>query len=133
MNRPREPPQEEIRMKLTDKENYEFMANKERVAADKEMRERKKEVERIAGLSIETIIVTMPQAVKNLQNAYEKLNIVEAKVENEIIQKKRIRAETGSSRPSVWDDRPRIDKVGQNRRSDGWKSDVYCQPRQQSY
>ena len=26
-------------MKLTDKENYEFMANKERVAADKEMRE----------------------------------------------------------------------------------------------
>ena len=64
------------------------MANKERVAADKEMRERKKEVERIAGLSIETIIVTMPQAVKNLQNAYEKLNIVEAKVENEIIQKR---------------------------------------------
>ena len=57
-------------------------------AADKEMRERKKEVERIAGLSIETIIVTMPQAVKNLQNAYEKLNIVEAKVENEIIQKR---------------------------------------------
>ena len=52
------------------------------------MRERKKEVERIAGLSIETIIVTMPQAVKNLQNAYEKLNIVEAKVENEIIQKR---------------------------------------------
>lgn len=88
MNRPREPPQEEIRMKLTDKENYEFMANKERVTADKEMRERKKEVERIAGLSIETIIVTMPQAVKNLQNAYEKLNIVEAKVENEIIQKR---------------------------------------------
>ena len=88
MNRPREPPQEEIRMKLTDKENYEFMANKERVAADKEMRERTKEVERIAGLSIETIIVTMPQAVKNLQNAYEKLNIVEAKVENEIIQKR---------------------------------------------
>ena len=88
MNRPREPPQEEIRMKLTDKENYEFMANEERVAADKEMRERKKEVERIAGLSIETILVTMPQAVKNLQNAYEKLNIVEAKVENEIIQKR---------------------------------------------
>ena len=24
MNRPREPPQEEIRMKLTDKENYPF-------------------------------------------------------------------------------------------------------------
>lgn len=41
-----------------------------------------------------------------------------------------MRAETGSSRPSVWDDRPRIDKAGQNRRSDGWKSDVYCQPRQ---
>lgn len=88
MNRPREPPQEETRMKLTDKENYEFMENEERVAADKEMRERKKEVERIAGLSIETILVTMPQAVKNLQNAYEKLNIVEAKVENEIIQKR---------------------------------------------
>lgn len=31
-----------------------------------------------------------------------------------------MRAETGSSRPSVWDDRPRIDKAGQNRRSDGW-------------
>lgn len=30
-----------------------------------------------------------------------------------------MRAETGSSRPSVWDDRPRIDKAGQNRRSDG--------------
>ena len=25
------------------------------------------------------------------------------------------RAETGSSRPSAWDDRPRIDKAGQNR------------------
>lgn len=24
-----------------------------------------------------------------------------------------MRAETGSSRPSVWDDRPRIDKAGQ--------------------
>lgn len=35
-----------------------------------------------------------------------------------------MRAETGSSRPSAWDDRPRIDKAGQNRRSDGWKSDV---------
>jgi hypothetical protein len=34
---------------------------------------------------------------------------------------------------TVWDDRPRIDKAGQNRRSDGWKSDAYCQPRQQSY
>lgn len=44
-----------------------------------------------------------------------------------------MRAETGSSRPSVWDDRPRIDKAGQNRRSDGWKSDVYCQPRQVVY
>lgn len=44
-----------------------------------------------------------------------------------------MRAETGSSRPSVWDDRPRIDKAGQNRRSDGWKSDVYCQPRQEIY
>ena len=44
-----------------------------------------------------------------------------------------MRAETGSSRPSVWDDRPRIDKAGQNRRSDGWKSDVYCQPRQNGY
>lgn len=75
-------------MKLTDKENYEFMANEERVAADKEMRERKKEVEKIAGLSIEIIITTMPQAVKNLQNAYGKLNIVEAKVKNEIIQKR---------------------------------------------
>lgn len=32
-----------------------------------------------------------------------------------------MRAETGSSRPSVWDDRPHIDKAGQNRRSDGWK------------
>lgn len=41
-----------------------------------------------------------------------------------------MRAETGSSRPSVWDDRLHIDKAGQNRRSDGWKSDVYCQPRQ---
>lgn len=76
-------------MKLTEKENYEFMTNEERMAADKEMRERRKEVERIASLSIQTIIVTMPQAVKNLQNAYEKLNIVEAKVENEIIQKRR--------------------------------------------
>lgn len=44
-----------------------------------------------------------------------------------------MRAETGSSRPSVWDDRPRIDKAGQNRRSDGWKSDVYCQPRQAAF
>ena len=31
----------------------------------------------------------------------------------------------------MWDDRPRIDKAGQNRRSDGWKSDAYCQQRQQ--
>lgn len=35
-----------------------------------------------------------------------------------------MRAETGSSRPSAWDDRPRIDKAGQNRRSDGWKGEI---------
>nr|DAJ48936.1 MAG TPA: hypothetical protein [Caudoviricetes sp.] len=33
----------------------------------------------------------------------------------------------------MWDDRPRIDKVGQNRRLDGWKSDAYCLQRQQPY
>lgn len=76
-------------MKLTDKENLEFMANEERTTADAELQKRRKEVEKIANLSIQTILVTMPQAIKNLQNAYEKLNMVEAKVEYEIIQKRK--------------------------------------------
>lgn len=76
-------------MKLTDKENLEFMNNEERVAADAELQKRRKEVEEIAKLSTQTILVTMPQAIKNLQQAYENLIVVEAKIEDEIIQKRK--------------------------------------------
>ena len=85
----------EIKEKMrnfTVEENLEFMTNEERISADKELRERKKEVEIIAGLSIQTILTTMPQAVKNLQRAYEHLNIIEAKLENEIITRRTYQA-----------------------------------------
>ena len=76
-------------MKLTNKENIEFMGNLERVKAVAELKERKEEVEKIAKLSTETILITMPQAVKNLQRAYENLVMIETKIENEIIQKRK--------------------------------------------
>lgn len=76
-------------MKLTDKENLEFMNNEERVAAVTELQKRRKEVEEIAKLSTQTILVTMPQAIKNLQQAYENLIVIEAKIEDEIIQKRK--------------------------------------------
>ncbi len=76
-------------MKLTDKENLEFMKNGERMAADTELQKRRKEVEEIAKLSTQTILVTIPQAIKNLQQAYENLIVVEAKIEDEIIQKRK--------------------------------------------
>jgi hypothetical protein len=76
-------------MKLTNKENIELMGNLERVKAVAELKERKEEVEKIAKLSTETILITMPQAVKNLQRAYENLVMIETKIENEIIQKRK--------------------------------------------
>lgn len=76
-------------MKLTNKENIELMGNLERVKAVAELKERKEEVEKIAKLSTETILITMPQAVKNLQRAYENLIMIETKIENEIIQKRK--------------------------------------------
>lgn len=65
------------------------MGNLERVKAVAELKERKEEVEKIAKLSTETILITMPQAVKNLQRAYENLVMIETKIENEIIQKRK--------------------------------------------
>lgn len=76
-------------MKLTNKENIELMGNLERAKAVAELKERKEEVEKIAKLSTETILITMPQAVKNLQRAYENLVMIETKIENEIIQKRK--------------------------------------------
>lgn len=76
-------------MKLTNKENIEFMGNQERAKAVAELKERKEEVEKIAKLSTKTILITMPQAVKNLQRAYENLIMIETKIENEIIQKRK--------------------------------------------
>ena len=41
-------------MKLTDKENLEFMTNEERIAADAELRKKRREVEEIARFSTQT-------------------------------------------------------------------------------
>ncbi|MCD7836117.1 MAG: hypothetical protein LUG83_05655 [Lachnospiraceae bacterium] len=70
-------------------EYIQFMQNAERMEAEAEVQKRKKEVKEIAKLATETILVTMPPAISNLQQAYEKLIAVEAKIEDEIIQKRK--------------------------------------------
>lgn len=75
-------------MKLNDKENLEFMRNPERLEAEAKMRKAEKHIKEIADCSIQTILVTMPQALKKLQQAYEEFNIIEARLEYEIIERR---------------------------------------------
>lgn len=83
------PPGKDEKMKLNDKENLEFMRNPERLKAEAEMRKAEKHIQEIAECSIQTILVKMPQALKNLQQAYEEYNITEAKLEYGIIERRK--------------------------------------------
>ena len=75
--------------KLTDEEDIEYMNNKERIAAYDDMKKWEKEIKEIAKLPIQTILRTMPWALKKLELACENYNIVEAKIEYEIIQRRK--------------------------------------------
>lgn len=71
---------------MTNEQNFLFMNNKERLAADSELRSAIKGVQGIQNLSAQTILICMPQALKRLDKAYNNLNVVEAKVEMEILR-----------------------------------------------
>lgn len=70
-------------MKLSDEKNLEFMNNKERLEADARLRKALKHIEEIKTLSAQTILICMPPALKELSEAYENLNIIEARLEFE--------------------------------------------------
>ena len=57
--------------------------------AEAKMRKAEKHIKEIAECSIQTILVTMPQALKKLQQTYEELNIIEAKLEYEITERRK--------------------------------------------
>ncbi len=76
----------EDNMKLNNEYNLKFMNHPERVAADKRLRKTLKHIEEIKTLSAQTILTCMPPALKELESAYENLNIVEAKIEIELLK-----------------------------------------------
>lgn len=73
-------------MKLNDEYNLKFMNHPERVAADSRLRKALKRIDGIKTLSAQTILICMPPALKELQEAYENLNVVEARIETELLK-----------------------------------------------
>ena len=71
-------------MKLNDEYNLKFMNHP--IAADDRLRKALKHIEDIKTLSAQTILTCMPPALAELQNAYENLNIIEAKIEYEFLK-----------------------------------------------
>lgn len=62
------------------------MNHPDRISADNRLRKALKHIEGIKTLSAQTILICMPPALKELQNAYENLNIVEARIESELLK-----------------------------------------------
>ena len=73
-------------MKLNDKNNLKFMNHPDRIVADNRLRKALKNIEEIKTLSAQTILICMPPALKELQNAYENLNAIEARIEVELLK-----------------------------------------------
>ena len=73
-------------MKLNDEYNLKFMNHPGRIAADDRLRKALKHIEDIKTLSAQTILTCMPPALAELQNAYENLNIIEAKIKYEFLK-----------------------------------------------
>ena len=69
---------------LTDAQNIEFMNHPERVAAQKRLNKAREHIEGIKTLSAQSILCTMPQALRELSEAYESLLSTEARLEIEI-------------------------------------------------
>ena len=74
-------------MKMTDEQNLKFMNDKRRVDAQEKLDNAVEHIKGIQTLSAQTILIYMPQALKKLSEAYENLNVIEAQVEAEIINK----------------------------------------------
>lgn len=73
--------------KMTDKQNLMFMNNKERLDAEKKLKDALENVRNIQPLSAQTILICMPPALKKLNQAYDNLIAVEARIEDEILNK----------------------------------------------
>lgn len=73
-------------MKLNDEYNLKFMNHPDRLAADSRLRKSLKRIEEIKVLSAQTILACIPPALKELQDAYENLNITEARIELELLE-----------------------------------------------
>lgn len=80
----------EKNMKLNDEYNLKFMNHPERVAADNRLRKALKHIEGIKTLSAQTILICMPPALKELESAYENLNVVEARLETELLKEQAV-------------------------------------------
>lgn len=73
-------------MKLSDEKNLLFFNDARRIEADARLRKALKNIRDIQTLSAQTILICMPPALKELQEAYENLNVIEAIIEDELKQ-----------------------------------------------
>lgn len=73
-------------MKLNDENNLRFFNHPDRIDADERLRKALKHIEGIKTLSAQTILTCMPPALKELADAYENLNITEARIEAELLE-----------------------------------------------
>lgn len=72
-------------MKMTDRQNLEFMNHPKRIEAQTRLNKALKHIREIECLSAQTVLTLMPPAIKELSEAYENLNVVEATLEYEIL------------------------------------------------
>lgn len=68
---------------MNDEQNLKFMNHPERLKAEDELKKALKNIRDIQTLSAQTVLIYMPPALKRLEEAYENLNILEAKLEQE--------------------------------------------------
>ena len=69
---------------MTDEQNARFMKDPRRVAAQKELDDLMQRLREEKTMSAQTVLVTIPQLIKKISKAYEKLQTVEATIEREI-------------------------------------------------
>lgn len=72
--------------RMNDEQNLRFMTNPVRLAAEDEQRAALEEIRGISTLmSVQTVLICMPAALKRLEAARNKLITVEAQLEHDIL------------------------------------------------
>ena len=66
---------------MTDAQTIRYATDPNRMAAAERLLKAKRRIEELAPLPIQTVLTYMPQALKDLLDAYEALTIAEAQAE----------------------------------------------------